>query len=119
MVNMMFDCDHAGKATVSSLVGIALSCVGSFFLTACATPHLTQISSDTYLIKMTDTRGAFGDFGQARDDTIKQARDFAFSQNKVLVPLNVVETPMRGRQFYSIEYTFRLDEPQYINLGAQ
>lgn len=89
-----------------------------FLTTACASPKITQLSGDTYQMKMTDTRGIFGNWSEAKNDALKEAQEFASANNKTLVPIAINEKPMRPGQFYSLDYTFRLVNPQYVPIGS-
>lgn len=94
----------------------ALLC--ALVLTACASPKITQISFDTYQVQTTDSRGVFANYAQTKENTLQAALDFAREQNKVLVPISVNEKPMRPGQFYSIDYKFRLVNPEFTAVGT-
>lgn len=86
--------------------------VVGLFLVGCAAPVITQLSGDTYQVKATDYRGAFGKPADFVADIKKQVDDFAAREGKVVQVVSMSEVPrgVLGR-FYEFDYTFKLVDP--------
>jgi len=81
-------------------------------LAGCANPGIVAMSSDTFMLSRVDKAGIFGNAAAMKADVMREASDFAKSKGKVAVPVEVHETPLLvGRQFASIDYQFRLVDP--------
>ena len=80
-------------------------------LVACADAPMVQMSPDTYLIARSDKGGIFGNPAAMKAKVIQEASDFATSQGKVAIPLSVSTTPTYPGHFATIEYQFKLVDP--------
>lgn len=97
---------------------VLVYCLFALMVTACASPTITKISDDTYQIKASDYRGAFGNQAEFKAATLAEAQKFADASNKILVPISIQETPMRAGRFYGVDYTFRLANPEYLPIRS-
>jgi hypothetical protein len=80
-----------------------------FLLASCANPGVVKISDNVYLISKTDKAGIFGNASALKVEVIQEANQFAASQGKSIVPIELKESPLIvGQRFASIEYQFKL-----------
>ena len=78
-------------------------------VTGCASnPGIVKTSPDSYVLTRTDKGGSLGDVATTKADMVREARDFAANQGKVVVPIAMKDTPMAFQGFTSIEYRFQI-----------
>ena len=81
-------------------------------LVGCATnPSVVQISPDTFLIAKQDKSGMFGNSAAFKAEVIQEANAFAQARGKVAIPVNLKQSPMWPGHFASVEYQFRVVDP--------
>ena len=80
-------------------------------LVACADAPMVQMSPDTYLIARSDKAGIFGNAAAMKVEVIREASEFAASQGKIAIPISTNETPAYPGHFATIEYQFKLVDP--------
>lgn len=81
----------------------------SLLLVSCANPGVVKLSDNVYLLSKTDKAGIFGNASALKVEVIQEANQFAASQGKTIMPIELKESPLIvGQRFASIEYQFRL-----------
>ncbi len=79
-----------------------------FILSACATPGIVKLSSDTYVISRSDYGGIFGNAAVMKAQVIDEANNFAEEQGKVAKKVSIKEVPLAPGRLATIEYKFKL-----------
>ncbi|HSY27121.1 MAG TPA: SHOCT domain-containing protein [Burkholderiaceae bacterium] len=78
-------------------------------VSGCASnPGIVKTSSDTYMLTRTDKGGSLSDVATTKADMVREAKDFAAGQGKVVVPVAMKDTPMTFPGFTSVEYRFQI-----------
>ena len=85
------------------------------FASGCGNPGIVEISPDTYMLIRRDYGGIFGNPDQMNADVVREAKEFAEKQGKVIIPLDTNTTPGGYGRLASISYQFRVvdkDDPE-------
>lgn len=81
-------------------------------LVGCATnPGVVQISPDTFLIAKQDKSGMFSNSAAFKAEVLQEANAFAQARGKVAIPVNLKQSPMWPGHFATVEYQFRVVDP--------
>lgn len=98
---------------------VAVVLLGSFWLGGCTSGGgVVQVSPGLYSISRKDYTSGFGTFEGTKSSALREAKDFAEKQGKVLVVVSKHEEPGYPMHPASIEYVFRVvakDDPEALS----
>lgn len=98
-------------------LGVLLPLLFTLLLSGCFSSNVVKMSPDTYMIRVEDHAGIFAfKRGQLKSSAIQQANDFAESQDKIAIPINMKSHPVGILgDWAAVEYQFRVvskDDPE-------
>lgn len=96
-----------------------ISILSSMTLFSCASPGVIQTGPNSYLISRMSAGGAFANRTKLKYDAIREANEFASQRGKMAEGIVAKETPAAPGQMPSIEYQFRLVDPNSSGDGRK